>query len=230
MRVIQPGKSAASRLIRMVSGAEAKSCRRWARRSPPPRSRAPARWIDQGVAVVRRANRPVHWSFQKIQRPALPAVRNTQPGCGTRSTTSSSRGSTPKTSSPRPKRRKSTLLRRVSPRPDRPAAHARRKSPTSCTTPAPTPTSAWSTALLDSPHYGEKWARYWLDLARYADSDGYEKDRSRPWAWRYRHWVIDALNRDMPFDQFTDRAARRRPAAESQPSTPWSPPASIATP
>ena len=40
--------------------------------------------------------------------------------------------------------------------------------------------------LLDSPHYGEKWARYWLDLARYADSDGYEKDRSRPWAWRYR--------------------------------------------
>ena len=57
--------------------------------------------------------------------------------------------------------------------------------------------------LLASPHYGEKWARYWLDLARYADSDGYEKDRSRPWAWRYRHWVIDALNRDMPFDQFT---------------------------
>ena len=57
--------------------------------------------------------------------------------------------------------------------------------------------------LLDSPHYGEKWARYWLDLARYADSDGYEKDRSRPWAWRYRHWVIDALNRDLPFDEFT---------------------------
>ena len=47
--------------------------------------------------------------------------------------------------------------------------------------------------LLDSPHYGEKWARYWLDLARYADSDGYEKDRSRPWAWRYRQWVIEAL-------------------------------------
>jgi hypothetical protein len=57
--------------------------------------------------------------------------------------------------------------------------------------------------LLDSPHYGEKWARYWLDLARYADSDGYEKDRSRPWAWRYRQWVIDALNRDLPYDQFT---------------------------
>lgn len=57
--------------------------------------------------------------------------------------------------------------------------------------------------LLTSPHYGERWARYWLDLAHYADSDGYEKDLPRPNAWRYRHWVIDAMNRDMPFDQFT---------------------------
>ena len=57
--------------------------------------------------------------------------------------------------------------------------------------------------LLASPHYGERWARHWLDLARYADSDGYEKDLVRPYAWRYRNWVIDALNRDMPFDQFT---------------------------
>jgi hypothetical protein len=57
--------------------------------------------------------------------------------------------------------------------------------------------------LLESPHYGERWARLWLDLARYADSDGYEKDLPRPHAWRWREWVIDALNRDMPFDQFT---------------------------
>jgi len=57
--------------------------------------------------------------------------------------------------------------------------------------------------LLASPHYGERWARPWLDLAHYADSDGYEKDNVRPYAWRYRNWVIDALNRDLPFDQFT---------------------------
>ena len=57
--------------------------------------------------------------------------------------------------------------------------------------------------LLRSPHYGEKWARQWLDLAHYADSDGYEKDQPRAYAWRYRHWLIDALNKDMPFDQFT---------------------------
>lgn len=56
--------------------------------------------------------------------------------------------------------------------------------------------------LLASPHYGERWARPWLDLARYADTHGYEKDNRRS-IWKFRDWVIDALNRDMPFDQFT---------------------------
>ena len=56
--------------------------------------------------------------------------------------------------------------------------------------------------LLKSNDFGEHWARMWLDLARYADTRGYEKDRPRQ-IWRYRDWVIDALNRDMPFDQFT---------------------------
>jgi hypothetical protein len=56
--------------------------------------------------------------------------------------------------------------------------------------------------LLASPHYGERWARRWLDLARYADTNGYEKDRARS-IWPYRDWVINALNADMPFDRFT---------------------------
>ncbi|MDQ3012565.1 MAG: PSD1 and planctomycete cytochrome C domain-containing protein, partial [Acidobacteriota bacterium] len=56
--------------------------------------------------------------------------------------------------------------------------------------------------LLSSPQYGERWARPWLDLARYADSNGYEKDSLRV-MWKYRDWVINALNADMPFDQFT---------------------------
>jgi hypothetical protein len=67
------------------------------------------------------------------------------------------------------------------------------------------PHSAFDTLvdqLLASPHYGERWARKWLDLARYADSNGYEKDRNRS-IWPYRDWVIRALNTDMPFDQFT---------------------------
>jgi Protein of unknown function (DUF1553)/Protein of unknown function (DUF1549) len=56
--------------------------------------------------------------------------------------------------------------------------------------------------LLASPHYGERWAQHWLDLARYADSDGFEFDQARPDAWRYRDWVVEALNQDMPYDQF----------------------------
>lgn len=67
------------------------------------------------------------------------------------------------------------------------------------------PATAWESivdAFLASPAYGERWAREWLDLARYADSNGYEKDRPRS-IWPYRDWVIRALNDDMPYDQFT---------------------------
>lgn len=56
--------------------------------------------------------------------------------------------------------------------------------------------------LLDDPRYGEHWARFWLDLARYADTAGYEGDPDLPHAWRYRDYVIDSLNRDKPYDQF----------------------------
>jgi hypothetical protein len=57
--------------------------------------------------------------------------------------------------------------------------------------------------LLASEHFGERWAAFWLDLARYADSQGYQKDNLRPTMWVYRDWVINAFNQDMPFDQFT---------------------------
>ena len=56
--------------------------------------------------------------------------------------------------------------------------------------------------LLASPHYGERWGRHWLDLARYAESDGFEHDAIRPNAWRYRDYVIDAFNADLPYDVF----------------------------
>ncbi len=60
----------------------------------------------------------------------------------------------------------------------------------------------WVDFALNSPNYGERWARRWLDLARYADTNGYEKDRPRS-IWPFRDWVIDSINEDMPFDQFT---------------------------
>jgi hypothetical protein len=56
--------------------------------------------------------------------------------------------------------------------------------------------------LLASPQYGERWGRHWLDLARYAESEGFKSDESRPNAWRYRDYVIDSLNRDKPYDRF----------------------------
>src|SRR5262249_45269470 len=92
--------------------------------------------------------------------------------------------------------------------------------------------------LLASPHYGQRWARRWLDLARYADTNGYEKDRPRS-IWPYRDWVINALNADMPFDQFTieqlagDMLADEIERAEERKSggaTPAGPPPPASTP
>ena len=65
----------------------------------------------------------------------------------------------------------------------------------------PTPTKSRSIAFSNSPHYGERWGRIWLDAARYADSNGYEKDQPRS-VWFYRDWVINALNHDLPYNQF----------------------------
>lgn len=70
--------------------------------------------------------------------------------------------------------------------------------------------------LLARPRFGERWARYWLDVVRYAETNGYERDAVKPHAWRYRDWVIDAFNCDMPYDQFVieqlagDEVANRR--------------------
>jgi hypothetical protein len=66
------------------------------------------------------------------------------------------------------------------------------------------PSQAWEhevKRLLSSPHYGERWGRHWLDAARYADSDGFEKDKPR-FIWHYRDWVINAFNRDLPYNEF----------------------------
>ncbi len=56
--------------------------------------------------------------------------------------------------------------------------------------------------LLESPHYGERWARHWLDVIRFGESQGFERDKLRPNSWPFRDWVIEALNRDMPYDEF----------------------------
>ena len=74
--------------------------------------------------------------------------------------------------------------------------------------------------LLASPHYGERWARHWLDIAHYADTHGFERDQLRPNAWRYRDYVIAALNADKPYDQFLrEQIAGDVLTNASQPST-----------
>jgi hypothetical protein len=77
--------------------------------------------------------------------------------------------------------------------------------------------------LLASPHYGEKWGRHWLDVVRYAETNGYERDGPKPFAWRYRDYVIKSFNDDKPYDQFV----REQLAGDEMPG--YNPDAIIAT-
>ena len=164
------------------------------------------KWIEQGVAWpdgADSAHDPVanHWSWQPLTRPSPPTVKNSV---------------WPKNDidyfilqrqkengiTPSPPADRATLIRRVFldviGLPPSPKQWRRWMSESS---------GDWYAMLVDellkSPHYGEHWGRFWLDQARYADSDGYEKDKPRPNAYLYRDWVIDALNQDLPFDQFS---------------------------
>jgi len=201
-KVILPGDPAASLLIQRVTGANG------LRPMPMGSSKGlPAEqvailknWIEQGavypVRETAKATTPQsrHWAYQPIRKPAnVPADaidHFVRAQLAKQSLTAS------------PEAAKPTLLRRLSldltglpPSPAELAAFLADSSPDAY--------SKQVDRLLASPQFGEKWARHWLDQARYADSDGYEKDWVRPWSWRWRNWVIDAINRDMPFDQFT---------------------------
>jgi hypothetical protein len=203
--VVQPGRSAASELVRRVAGIDPE------RAMPPQGERLTPQqvgllraWIDQGAAWPERTTAAVrsdHWSFRPPTRPAVPTVahptgvhhpidafvRHKLEGLRI---------------APSPEADRPTLLRRLSldllgllPTPAEVEAFVQ--------DPRPDAYERLVDRLLASPHYGERWGRHWLDLARYADSNGYDNDEPRPYAWRYRDWVIDALNRDLPFDQFT---------------------------
>ena len=210
--VIRPGDSAASKLYQLITAGIGSGGNRIAM---PPSGHLSLReteliraWIDQG-AVWPSAGpqapdphaRPRPWSFQPIRPPSVPPVQRT---AWVRTPVDSfilsrleAEGIAPSAEAP-----KSALVRRLyldltglPPTPDEAAAFL--------IDPRPDAYELLVEHLLQSPHYGEKWARPWLDLARYADSEGGVQDYVRPYAWRYRQWVIDALNRDMPFDEFT---------------------------
>lgn len=213
---IRPGDSAGSKLIHLVAGLEKGIV------MPLDGDRLTAHqigllraWIDQGAewpaalssgspaAGARPASRPraTHWAFQPLSRPGPPNVRS--PGRVRNEIDRFILARLAKEGiEPAPEAGKRTLVRRLGldlvglpPEPEDVARFIADESPEAY--------ERLVDRLLESPHYGEKWAMHWLDLARYADSDGYEKDYVRPHAWRYRHWVINALNADMSFRRFT---------------------------
>jgi mono/diheme cytochrome c family protein len=207
---VVPGDSAASKLIERVSSEKEGF------RMPPVGPSLSANqiavltaWIDAGADWPERAVAPTpseesqqtHWSFRPVRRPALPEVHNTSwvrnPIDRFVLAKLEAEGVEPSAEAG-----KITLVRRLywdliglPPTPEEVDAFL--------TDPRPQAYEELVERLLASPHYGERQAIPWLDAARYADSDGYERDPQRPYAWRWRDWVIEALNGDMPFDRFT---------------------------
>ncbi len=196
-RAIVPGELAASELLRRVTTSDADDL------MPPPKDGerlSPEQiaklkqWIAEGAAYRK------HWAYENPVTPELPAVQQTDwPRTGLDYFVLArleAEGLAPTPEAPR-----TTLIRRLSldltglpPTPGEVAKFVN--------DPAPKAYERLVERLLGSPHYGERWARPWLDLARYADTNGYEADYRRT-IWPYRDWVINALNADLPFDQFT---------------------------
>ncbi|QDT82562.1 DUF1553 domain-containing protein [Gimesia chilikensis] len=159
-------------------------------------------WIDQGADWPTESEEPKHWAYVPPVKQPLPKVKGTP-----RINNAIDAFVVEKLQQQNPALQQAQLaeparlLRRVSldliglpPTPEQVAAFEK--------DPSPAAYEKYVDSLLKSPRYGEKWARQWLDLARYADSNGFQADQLRE-MWLYRDWVINALNRDMPFNQFT---------------------------
>ena len=151
------------------------------------------RWIEEGAPFA------PHWAFGRVEQPPVPsfegmAMQNPIDAFILQTLQSHDL-------SPSPEADRVTLIRRLSqdllglqPTPEEADAFVADTSPDAY--------EQLVDRLLQSPHYGERWGRHWLDQARYADSNGFTIDGPRI-MWPYRDWVIDAVNRDLPFDQFT---------------------------
>ncbi len=204
---IVPGKGAESLLVKALLGMSDEVTRMPAKREPLSAAEV-ARiksWIDAGaswpeVTVAGGKDPRQHWAFRPPMRSAIPAVKNSAWVKNDVDRFVLARlekeGLTPS-----PSADKVTLLRRLS-------LDLIGLPPSIAEVDAFLADASDGAfyerqveRLLASPHYGERWGRHWLDAARYADCDGFEKDKSRD-VWMYRDWVIGALNRDLPYDQF----------------------------
>src|SRR5215831_5852461 len=194
-RTVVPGKPDESELIARVTSSDPETRMPYhAAPLSPQQIDVLRRWIQEG------AKWEDHWAFVAPQPQSLPVVKHPdwprQPLDRFILARLEKEGL-----SPSPEADKSALLRRVSfdltglpPTPEEQASFLADSSPTAY--------EKQVDRLLASPRYGERWASMWLDLARYADTKGYEKDMERPGVWPYRDWVIDAFNRNLPYDQF----------------------------
>ncbi|MEO7677224.1 MAG: DUF1549 domain-containing protein, partial [Verrucomicrobiota bacterium] len=165
----------------------------------PPATSDPAATLPGKTSSTNSSAATNHWAFKPPARPKAPAVKNKSWVRNPVDNFILAKLEREKLS-PTPPADKATLLRRVSldliglpPTIAEVDAFLADQSPGAY--------EKQVERLLASPHYGERWGRNWLDAARYADSDGFEKDKSRE-MWPYRDYVINALNRDLPFDQF----------------------------
>jgi len=200
------GKSTRSLLLEVVKGAHAEIGRMPKKRDPLSSQEVKllADWIDQGADWPEAEStvadsRFKHWAFQPPVRPVVPTVKNRR-GAGNEIDQFIAARLVKERLIPAAQADRITLLRRLSldlvglpPTPAEVDAFVADKSPQAY--------ERQVDRLLASPHYGERWGRHWLDAARYADSDGFEKDKPR-FIWAYRDWVINAFNRDLPYDQF----------------------------
>jgi hypothetical protein len=202
-----PGNSAQSLLIQAVAGAKADLDRMPKKRPPLSLEQMGLlrAWIDQGAnwseiaAVGSAKDWHKHWAFKAPVRPNLPEVKSRR-WVRTPIDTFILARLEREHLKPSNEADKVTLLRRVSldliglpPSIGEVDAFLADRSPDAY--------DKQVERLLTSPHYGERWGRLWLDAARYADSDGFEKDKPR-FIWFYRDWVVKALNLDLPYDQF----------------------------
>ena len=160
-----------------------------------------ADWPDAPRKSAAAGAAQTHWAFRRPERPQLPTLAG-RPTAGHPIDRFIQAGLEAEGIEPAPEADKNTLVRRLyldliglPPTPRQRDAYVNSGDPKIY--------EKTVEQLLASAHFGERWALPWLDLARYADSEGYERDPLRPHAWRWRQWVIEAINRDMPFDRFT---------------------------
>ena len=166
-------------------------------------------WIERGAALPDPENgansfyETDHWAFQPIQRPAPPAVNNANTRIENPIDAFIESRLVKESLELSPEANRATLLRRlflltqgVPPTPEELSNFLNDQRETAY--------SMQVEAALASPRYGERWARHWLDVVRYADSNGFETNRERKTAWHYRDYVIDALNDDKPYDRFIE--------------------------